>query len=56
MEDICVMQSFQSLHNQNKYAPNLLFSQIGLLTLVPLYFLEQISIVCILHDYTVDKL
>ena len=49
MENVDVVQCFEALDHLDEDAPDVFFSQIGLLTLVASDFLEQISIVGIFH-------
>ena len=46
------MQCFQSLYDLDKNAPNIVFFEISLLFLVLGNFLEEISVVSILHHNT----
>ena len=50
MENVRVVEGLEPLDHLDEDAPDVLLSQIGLLLLVPGDLLEQISIVCILHD------
>ena len=50
MENVRVVEGLEPFDHLDEDAPNVLLSQIGLLLLVPGDLLEQISIVCILHD------
>ena len=53
MENLYVMQGFESSNNLNKYFPNLIFMYILLLFLMIRYFLKQIAIIWELHYYAV---
>ena len=50
MENIGVVQSLETLDDLNKNPPDVFLSQIGLLLLVTRDFLEQITVVRILHN------
>ena len=50
MENVRVVEGLEPLDHLDEDAPDVLLTQIGLLLLMPGDLLEQISIVCVLHD------
>jgi len=50
MENIDVMQGFQSLDELDEDAPDVILAQVGLLFLVARNFLKEVTIIGILHD------
>jgi len=52
MQDLAVMQSFETSDYLNENVPNLLLFDIGFSLLVTANLLEDISVVSILHDQT----
>jgi len=55
MQYFSIVQSFQSSHNLDKYVPYFFFFDVSFSLLIAAYFLEDIAVVCILHDETIDK-
>ena len=53
MENVRIVQRLQALDDLDEDAPDVILTQVGLLFLVPSNLLEQISIVCVLHDDTI---
>ena len=49
MEDFPIMQGLETSDNLDENIPNLLFFDIGLSFLIVTYFLENVTIVCVLH-------
>ena len=49
MENIHVVKWFETFHNLDEDAPDVVLSEVCLLLLMLSDFLEEISIVCILH-------
>ena len=49
MQNLDIVQRFQSLNYLYKNAPDLVFLEICLFLLVLCYFLEQVSVVRVLH-------
>ena len=54
MEDICVVERLQALNHLDEDTPDILFPQVCLLLLMARDLLEQVSIVGILHDDTIE--
>ena len=52
MEDVHIVERFQSLYDLDENAPNIVFFEVGLFLLVLCNFLEEISVVSILHHNT----
>lgn len=52
MQDLAVMQSFETSDYLNENVPNLLLFDIGFSLLVTANLLEDISVVSVLHDQT----
>ena len=50
MEDISVVERLQALDHLDKDAPDVIFSEIGLLFLVASDLLEQVTVIGIFHD------
>ena len=55
MENVRVVQRFQTLDHLNEDTPDVLFAQVGLFFLVASDFLEKVAIVCVLHDDAIDR-
>ena len=55
MQNFSIVQRSESLNYLDKYAPNFLFPEEGLVFLVACDLLEQVPIVCILHHNTLHK-
>ena len=56
MEDISVVKRLQALDHLNEDAPDVIFSEIGLLFLVACDLLEQVTVIGILHDNATKRL
>ena len=52
MENVGVVKNFKSLDDLDEDSPDILFSQVSLFLLVSRDLLEQIPVVCVLHDNT----
>ena len=52
VENLTVVQGFQSTNNLNEYVPDFLFLDVGLPLLITTYFLENISVVSVFHNQT----
>ena len=55
VKNVGVVKGLQTLDNLDKDTPDIFFTQVGLLFLVSCNFLEKISIIGKLHDYTRQK-
>ena len=55
MEDISVVKRLQALDYLDKDAPDVIFSEVGLLFLVACDLLEQVTVIGILHDYAANS-
>ena len=49
MENVHIVKGFETFHNLDEDAPDVILSEVCLLLLMLSDFLEEISIVCILH-------
>ena len=55
MENVSIVKGLQTLNNLNKDSPDIFLAQIRLLFLMSCNFLEKISIIGELHNYTKQK-
>jgi hypothetical protein len=55
MQYFSIMQSFQSSNNLDKYVPYFFFFDVSFSLLIATYFLEDITVVSILHNETTNK-
>jgi len=54
MKYLRIVQRLQPLYNLNENFPNLFFFKVSLVFLMLCNFLEQIAMVCVLHNDTTD--
>lgn len=54
MKDQDFMQAAETTHHLNEDFPYVIFLEQGVILLVITYLLKEISIVCILHDDTIN--
>jgi hypothetical protein len=54
MHDVQIVHGFKATDYLDKDAPNILFGKSCLIFLMLSYFLEKISIISVLHDYTIE--
>ena len=54
MENVRIMKRLQALDNLDKDSPDVVFTQVSLFLLVTSDLLEQIPIVCVLHNDTIQ--
>jgi hypothetical protein len=55
MQNLAIMQRLQSAHYLDKYVPDLLLFYVGFTLLVTANLLEDVTIICVLHDETKSK-